>query len=219
MPVQTPDGFGPRESMSFFLYNQDGLQAVARPYLDGQHAADHMNSCLESFARMSRFRELSRTDTDTNAPSYTFTYDFDFFRFCVNNRWQEVLSHESDGTVIHGSVKDLADAFNSGAEFKVAIRGLCSDLVDGTHEPMDHEVFVHLGSCYYYTESKLFMGATHPVVRVAPIIPLTYRSHGWDFGSLLPRTDGHVARWLCDPYTLKFQKSTSHHAIRWFVGV
>src|SRR6476661_3339331 len=37
-PVDLPDGFGPRPSMSFFLYNQDGQQAIARPYLDGVHA-------------------------------------------------------------------------------------------------------------------------------------------------------------------------------------
>ena len=30
------DGFGPRASMSFFMYNQNGLQAIARPYLDGK---------------------------------------------------------------------------------------------------------------------------------------------------------------------------------------
>lgn len=34
-PISLPDGFGPRPSMSFFLYNQDGGQAIARPYLDG----------------------------------------------------------------------------------------------------------------------------------------------------------------------------------------
>lgn len=34
-PIDLPDGFGPRASMSFFLYNEDGNQAVARPYLDG----------------------------------------------------------------------------------------------------------------------------------------------------------------------------------------
>jgi len=36
MPVELPEGFGPRPSMSFFLYNQDGTQAIARPYLDGE---------------------------------------------------------------------------------------------------------------------------------------------------------------------------------------
>src|SRR5689334_11392153 len=31
-PVQLPDGFGPRPSMSFFLYNQNGEQGIARPF-------------------------------------------------------------------------------------------------------------------------------------------------------------------------------------------
>lgn len=34
-PIECPTGFGPRSSMSFFLYNQDGHQAIARPFLDG----------------------------------------------------------------------------------------------------------------------------------------------------------------------------------------
>jgi hypothetical protein len=39
-----------------------------------------------------------------------------------------------------------------------------------------------------------------------------------DFGWLLLRTDGHIARWLCDPYTLKFRKNFARHAMRWFAG-
>ena len=35
-PIECPTGFGPRSSMSFFLYNQDGHQAIARPFLDGE---------------------------------------------------------------------------------------------------------------------------------------------------------------------------------------
>ena len=34
-PIECPDGFGPRSSLSLFLYNQDGHQAIARPHLDG----------------------------------------------------------------------------------------------------------------------------------------------------------------------------------------
>lgn len=34
-PIELTEGFGERPSMSFFLYNQDGRQAIARPYLDG----------------------------------------------------------------------------------------------------------------------------------------------------------------------------------------
>lgn len=219
MPVRLPDGFGPRESLSFFLYNQNGLQAIARPFLDGKPVAEQMVANADEFARMTRFRELDRSDTDTNSPSCNFIYDFDFFRFCVNRRWREVLSHDSDGTVLQGSVDELAAAFSNGSELKVAIRGLCEDLADETYRALDHEVFVHVGSCYYYTQRKLMIGATHPVVRIAPAIPLVYRSRGWDFGWLLPRTDGHMARWLCDPYTLKFQMSSSRHAMRWFAGI
>ena len=86
MPIDPPAGFGPRPSMSLFLYNQDGSQAIARPFLDGR-----------------------------------------------------------------------------------------------------------------------------------PAVPLRYGSRGWDFGWLLVRTDGFVARWLCDPYTLRFAQSEAHCALRWFV--
>lgn len=224
MPVQLPDGFGPRESMSFFMYNQDGQQAVARPHLDG---AFPIGSSLpsegandeSSFAQMPRYQELDRWDDDTNAPSRNFIYKLDYYNFCVSDNWKEVVSHDADGRINSGSVDDLVEAFHTGAELKVAIRGLCDDLRQGGGNALNHEVFVHLGSCYYYTKSKLFIGATHPVVRIALAIPLVYRSRAWDFGWLLPRTDGHLARWLCDPHTLKFRKSASRHAMRWFVGV
>ena len=220
MPVHPPDGFGPRESMSFFMYNQNGQQAVARPHLDDvswRGGAEDSNG-QGSIESMDRYHELDRWDERTNAPSTNFVYDFDFYRYCVADRWREILAHDAEGNVQSGSLDELLAAFSTGAEFKVAIRGLCEDLAQNGRPAVDHEVFVHLGSCYYYTDRKLFLGAAQPVVRIAPTIPLVYRSHEWDFGWLLPRTDGHLARWLCDPYTLKFHKSFSRHAMRWFVG-
>ena len=50
-----------------------------------------------------------------------------------------------------------------------------------------------------------------------PSIPLLYTSAGWDFGWLMVRTDGQVARLLVNPYTLKFERTTRHYALRWFV--
>ena len=44
-----------------------------------------------------------------------------------------------------------------------------------------------------------------------------YESRGWDFGWLMARTDGYVARLLLNPYTLKFERSQGHYPIRWFV--
>ncbi len=206
-PVQLPGGFGPRPSMSFFLYNQDGSQAIARPFLDGGAPQPEPD-----YSAMARYHLEQTHDAGTNAPSHNFVYDFDVFRFYVADVWEEVLSHSAEGEVASGSIDRLAEAFVRGREIKVAIEGLCSDLGSAPHE-----VFVQTGPGYYYTDRKLFLAETQPVVRTTPEIPMRYHSHGWDFGWLLPRTDGLVARCLVDPYTLRFTKSESRHAIRWFV--
>ncbi|MEE3365288.1 MAG: hypothetical protein VX304_06550 [Planctomycetota bacterium] len=218
MPIALPDGFGPRESMSFFLYNQDGHQAIARPFQDGAAPTGGPGvSAPNPWPDMPKYHELDAFDTETNAPSSNFIYDFEYFRYFVGADWVEVLSHESDGSVTSGSIDRLADAFAAGAEIKVAIRGLCADLEDSSSS-VDHEVFVHLGACYYYTEEKRLMAAAHPVVRTRPATPLGYGTESWDFGWLMPRTDGFVAGWLVDPHTLQFRREDRRYAIRWFVS-
>jgi hypothetical protein len=217
-PIGLPHGFGPRPSMSFFLYNQDGGQAIARPHLDGLPAAGKLGPApLDDHSAMPKYHQQDNWDIGTNAPSSNFVYDFDTYRYLVSDSWIEILAHNADGVPVSGSVERLASEFARGRELKVGVRGLCSDLRTGSEQAVEHEVFVHLGSCYYYTESKLFIAGSHPVVRVEPAIPLRYRSKGWDFGWLMPRTDGFVARWLVNPYTLKFEKSEGHYAMRWFV--
>ena len=216
-PISLPDSFGPRPSMSFFLYNQDGSQAVARPHLDGQLATGEPGtSPVTPDPTMPKYHQFDSWDGATNAPSQNFTFDFDEYRFLVRDDWEEKLHHTASGKVISGSVRALASEFRSGREVKVAIRNLCADLGERS-KPVEHEVFVQTGSCYYYTEQDLFIAGTHPLVRVKPGVPLKYRSKGWDFGWLMVRTDGLVNRWLVDPYTLKFHKSADHCAIRWFV--
>jgi hypothetical protein len=216
-PIDLPKGFGERPSMSYFLYNEDGKQAIARPYLDHRPTEDKPGpSPLDDHSAMPRYHQQDSWDKGTNAPSSNFVYDFDTFRFWVSDGWQEVLSHTAEGRVVAGSIHALAEAFALGSEIKVGIRALCADLDDQSDRPMGHEVFVQTGSGYYYTERKLFIAASHPVIRVKPSIPLQYRSGGWDFGWLMPRTDGFVARWLIDPYTLKFRQSDGWYAMRWF---
>ena len=77
---------------------------------------------------------------------------------------------------------------------------------------------MHLGACYYYTEEKRLMAAAHPVVRTRPAMPLGYGTESWDFGWLMPRTDGFVAGWLVDPHTLQFRREDRRYAMRWFVS-
>ena len=122
-PITLPNSFGLRPSMSFFLYNQDGRQAIARPYLNGSIQKNKINSSrIDDSNEMPKYHKIDTWDTDTNAPSSNFIYDFDVFRYWVRNDWQEVLSHKSNGAVVSGSVDALADAFTRGCEVKVGIK-------------------------------------------------------------------------------------------------
>lgn len=218
MPVQSLEGFGPRPSMSFFMYNQDGMQAIARPYLDGQSDdSDGSASADVNNVEMPKMHMLDRHDLGSNAPSENFVYDFENYRYLVRDGWREVLAHDAEGRVTGGSLEALMDVFVQGCDMKVAIAGLCADLDPHAESAASHELFVHCGPGYYETESKRFAAASQPTVRVAPATPMCYRSGNWDFGWLLPRTDGTVFRWLCDPHTLQFRKSEQRYAIRWFV--
>jgi hypothetical protein len=217
-PVDLPANFGPRPSMSFFLYNQDGGQAIARPYLDGLPAnGDRGPSPTDDHTEMPRYHEFEAWDKQTNAPSSNFVYDFETYRFLVCDDWSEVYTHDENGQAISGSLEALEKAFERGMEVKAGIKGLCNDLNKNKEEYMEHEVFIQCGSCYYYTETKFFSTVSQPVVRVRPAIPLKYSSGEWDFGWLIPQSDGWVARWLINPYDLKFHRSYTRHAIRWLV--
>jgi hypothetical protein len=217
-PISLPTGFGPRPSMSFFVYNQNGQQAIARPYLQGGLATPVDGPTpLDDHLAMPKYHQQDNWDAGTNAPSENFIYDFDVYRFCVSDDWSQKLEHSAEGSVISGSVEALVEAFAAGCEVKVGVAGLCGDLSMNAAEPIGHEVFVHCGSCYYYTEQRLFIAGSHPLVRVRPAIPLRYTSEGWDFGWVMLRTDGFVAQWLVDPYTLKFRKRDGRYRIRWFV--
>ena len=202
--------------MSFFLYNQDGQQAMARLYLDGPPVeGPRGESSNDEPGGMPKYHAHDSWDAETNAPSRNFVYDFDVYRFCVCDDWDEVLSHETDGTVRSGSVEALASAFSDGCAVKIGVADLCAGL-GGTRD-QKHEVFVEVGSSYYYTDQRLFIGGSHPLVRVQPDIPLRYRSGGWDYGWLVARTDGKVVYRRGDPYTLAFDDFENAHAIRWFV--
>ena len=110
-PVQLPDGFGPRPSMSFFVYNQDGEQGIARPFLDGAAAAGERGaSDVMRDPAMPRYHQHDSWDAGTNAPSHNFVYDFEVFEYFVRDEWSEVLAHDADGQVESGSVAALGDA-------------------------------------------------------------------------------------------------------------
>lgn len=216
-PVELPSGFGPRPSMSYFLYNEDGTQAIARLHLDGAPAVGVPGPAANTdIGGMAKYHCHDSWDDATNAPSSNFVYDFDLFRYCVNDRWEQVCAHDASGNIHSGSIEQLADAFADGCAVKVALSGLCADLADG--DTPDHELFVEIGSGYYYTDQQLFIAGSHPVIRVAPAVPLMYRSGGWDSGWLVIRSDGAIVYRRCDPYSLVMDDRSYRCGIRWFVS-
>ena len=218
-PIDLPVGFGVRPSMSYFLYNQDGEQAIARPYLDGQTAVGQFGPTpVPDHAGRSKFVQHDNWDDGTNAPSRNFIYDFEVFRYIVRDDWHQVLEHDDTGDIMSGSVDALADAFTNGRQVKLGVRGLCNNLTPNSENKIDHEVFIHASSCYYYTDQKLFIAATNPLIRVRPAIPLQYTSQAWDITWLMARTDGITVHRRVNPYTLKFDELRGHYAMRWFVG-
>jgi len=217
-PIELPKRFGARPSMSFFLYNQDGEQAIARPFLDGRADTGRLGTApVPDHPDMLKYHQHDNWDAGTNAPSHNFVYDFEVFRYFVRNDWRQVLQHDADGTVVSGSVDALAAAFTNGRQIKLAVRGLCTDLSSHPDSALDHEVFIHTASNYYYTNQKLFIAGTNPFVRVRPAIPLQYASQAWDMTWLMARTDGVAVHRRLNPYTLKFSEHKERYAMRWFV--
>jgi hypothetical protein len=216
-PVSLTPGFGPGSSMSFFMYNQNGEQAIARPYFEDSPAGRQREAKLaKPSPTMPKSHVIDAVDHDSNAPSQNFIYEFEVFRYWVCDDWQEVFSHSADGQT-DGSIDALEEAVIAGSEVKVGIRGLCADLMADGESPPAHEVFVRIGACYHYMEKRRLTAGTHPLVRVRPAAPMRYASKGWDFGWLVCRTDGFVERRLYDPYTLTSTDSQTQCAMRWFV--
>ena len=216
-PVNPPVGFGVRPSMSLFLYNQDGHQAVARPFLDGRPACGiHAPLAYDTPPNMPKYHALDSWDSDSKAPSSNFIYDFDVYRYFVCDDWSERLAYDRDGNVRAGSVDLLVQAFKEGCAIKVAVGGLCDDLAVSGSDAPEHEVFIEMGSCYYATVRRIFSAGSHPLVRVQPEVPMRYRNGNWDFGWLFISTDGTVSYRRCDPLTFTFRDIPRRCSVRWF---
>ena len=216
-PVNPPEGFGPRPSMSLFLYNQNGQQAVARPFLDGRPGKGiHDPLSCDTPPNMPKYHALDSWDADSTAPSSNFIYDFEAYRYFVCDHWAEVLAHDHDGKTQSGSISALLDAFLAGCAIKVGIRGLCADLGDEGEDAPDHELFVRTGSGYFGRGRNIFSAGSHPLVRVQPQIPVHYKSGNWDFGWLVICTDGTVTYRRCDPFMLAFKDIQRRCPVRWF---
>ncbi len=210
-PADCALGFQPYPSLSFFLYNDDGRFGIARPFLDGRIGKARLEETPGS-----KYHTLSHHDDETPCPSENATYEFGEYRWWVRDDWEEVLAHEADGAVTGGSLPALQEAFRAGREIKVGVRDLCAGLAPAGEPALRHEVLALMGPIYNHEEQGFLGGESLPLVRVAPAVPMRYASGNWNYGWILPRTDGVVKHLVVDPYTHQFQRTESRHPIRWF---
>ena len=217
-PADVPHGFGPRASLSLFMYNQDGTQAIARPYLDGGAVTGVKGPCEPySYGAHGKMRYLSCFDRGTNAPCDNFVYEFDSFRYLACDRYIPLCSFGSGGDLISGDREALWGAVRAGADIKVGITGVCGGLPSA--KPYKHTVYVRAAFLYHYQEGGLLVAETHPFVRVAPDIPLRYASDNWDYCWAIVRTDGKCSLMRMDPHTLAFTELKENFAVSWFGSI
>ena len=114
------------------------------------------------------------------------------------NTWKCVLELNGDRCVAGGSGDALRSAIGRGADLRI-------------YTKVPHNEHVDPGS------------ANAEVVREVSDFRVTYIVEDrWAAGIMnlrMPRTDAMVARWMCDPYTLKLAKSRGVYAVRWFVRI
>jgi len=216
-PANASLDFGEPPSLSFFLYNVvGGEQGVARFYLDGRVGPEQ-----SSDVSTDRYHVKDTWDEGTSCPSSNFTYDFGEYGWWVNASWQEILAHDENGVARRGSLERLQESFRAGADLKVGVTGLCDYLAPAPPsagaDAVAHEIFVTLHSVYNHEDAGFLGGESMPMVRVAPTMPMRYQTDRWDYGWILPRTDGIVHKLIMNPYTREVRQEAGRFAVRWFV--
>ena len=212
-PADCSLGFVDCPSLSFFLVNDCGQAGIARPFLQQTEGTGALAGDPPP-----KYHTLDQWDQDTRSPSENYVYEFGEYAFWVNERWEQVLAHDAEGHATFGSLQALQEAFRAGRSVKVGIAGLCADLAPAGERSVEHEVFVEMGPIYNHEDQGFLGGESLPLVRVNAAAPLAYRTGNWNFGWILPRTDGVVHGLVIDPYTREFQRIESRHATRWFVS-
>jgi hypothetical protein len=220
-PLEPPHGFnGTDPKMSFFMYTMDGDQALANLVLGEAPVpimAPGRRELRPTPADMPKMGDQEFFDIGTTGPSRNFVYDMETYRYIVRDDWAEILAHDANGKVTAGSFDALEEAQIAGRELKVGISDLGADLASPETGSSPHEVFSLVGSGFVHVRAGLYVTLTHPLVRIAPRIPIRYGTGSWDVAWVFLRTDGQARVRRIDPYTRQWEDRPARFACRWFV--
>ncbi len=212
-PVALRQGFGLPNSLSLFLYNQDGHQGVARLVMDG--TVDRTLKRDSEHGGIPKVRTLGLQDEGTAGVSKNFIYEFENFDFIVTPCYREVYANNAQGRRTFGTKDALAANCRSGRGIKIAVKGLSRILWGETgHED---EIYIHCGSSYYYTKDRLMITNTLPFVSVPADIPLTYKPKGFRYCWIIARSDGRVEVRAFNIFKNTWETRAARLALRWFV--
>lgn len=199
--LHPPFGFNGTPKMSFFLYTIDGEQACANvlfgeaPDPDARFGTRVVVPTPGDMPKMGPDEVL---DGGTVAPSRNFVYNFERYRYFVRDDWQELSGFDA-----------IEAAQVAAREIKVGIRGLLG-------EGEAHEVFVGVGSGFLHAGPRVYACLTHPLVRVAPAVPIRYASGAWDVAWVFLRSDGFAVVRRFDPQTREWSDREERFEMRWF---
>ena len=210
--LHPPFGFNGTPKMSYFLYTVDGEQACANVLFaeaPDPAAPTGTRTVVPTPADMPKMGPDEVFDLGTIAPSRNFVYDFERYRYFVRDDWDEVLAHDAAGRETAGSFDALEAAQVAGREIKVGVQGLAGP-------GADHWVFSGVGSGFLHTGPRLYACLTHPLVRVAPAVPIRYASGNWDVAWVFLRTDGFAVVRRFDPQGREWTDREERFAMRWF---
>jgi len=132
------------------------------------------------------------------------------------NEWEEICAHDEDGNPSLGSWEEVHRAANDGCTLKVGIRNLWNHFTTPGETPLEHEVFIECSVQFAHVDAHFFGALTVPTFLVRPCTPMKFSNEDFAPGWLLVRTDGRIQHQTLDPSTLKWERTWTRHAIRWF---
>jgi len=213
-PVELPNGFGTANSLSLFLYNQNGLQAMAKLVLDGQ-VEKALNNDTDDFGYVKNHL-ISMNDQGTCGVSRNFIYDFDFMAFSLNDIYEELFANSKEGICVGGSIDGMAEAYAKGRGIKLAVKDISEALWGKSTHSDEH--FLHCASSYYLTKEKVMIASSLPFISVPADIPLTYKARSYKYCWLVARSDGRVEIRSYSPFENKWLTQTMRTKLRWFAS-
>lgn len=213
-PVELPHGFGHANSLSLFLYNQNGLQAMAKLILDGQ-VEKALNHDTDDFGYVKNHL-ISMSDQGTLGVSRNFIYDFDFMAFSLDDTYKELYANSKEGLCVGGSIDVMAEAYAKGRGIKLAVSDLSEALWGKSSHSDEH--FLPCASSYYLTREKVMITNSLPFISVPADIPLTYKTRSYKYCWLVARSDGRVEIRSYSPFENKWLTQAMRTKLRWFAS-